>query len=135
MAFFGRAIPSPPRRTRNLRVRPAPAVPLTSDKTVGPSLRSRMTLPQPMGNDLCSYQEAAAGAWERHVSFASHRPFSFFPFPFALSFLSMANPNQPEIKLVQGADYRDGYANTVQVRMSVWDFFLVFGTLQQASES
>ena len=47
----------------------------------------------------------------------------------------MANPNQPEIKLVQGPDYRDGYANTVQVRMSEWDFFLVFGTLQQASEA
>src|SRR5437764_15486355 len=47
----------------------------------------------------------------------------------------MAIPNQPDIKLTNGPDYRDGYANTVQVRMSVWDFFLVFGTLQQASET
>lgn len=27
--------------------------------------------------------------------------------------------------------YRDSYANSVQVRMSVWDFQLVFGTMQQ----
>jgi hypothetical protein len=29
------------------------------------------------------------------------------------------------------ADYRDSYANSVQVRLSVWDFMLVFGTLEQ----
>ena len=43
----------------------------------------------------------------------------------------MANPAQPEIKLVQSADYRETYANSVQIRVNVWDFFLVFGTLQQ----
>ncbi|HET7209282.1 MAG TPA: DUF3467 domain-containing protein [Terriglobales bacterium] len=42
---------------------------------------------------------------------------------------------QPNIKLTNGPDYRDHYANSVQVRVSVWDFFLVFGTLQQQSES
>ena len=47
----------------------------------------------------------------------------------------MANPNQPDIKLTQASDYRDSYANAVQVRMSVWDFFLVFGTLQQDRKS
>jgi hypothetical protein len=40
-------------------------------------------------------------------------------------------PTQPNIKLTPTADYRDGYANSVQVRMSVWDFFLVFGTMTQ----
>jgi hypothetical protein len=30
-------------------------------------------------------------------------------------------------------DYRDSYANSVQVRMSVWDFFLVFGTVRRDS--
>lgn len=40
-------------------------------------------------------------------------------------------PQPPEIKLTETADYRDNYANSVQVRVSVWDFFLVFGTLQQ----
>ncbi len=40
----------------------------------------------------------------------------------------MSNP-QPEIKVSNSADYRDSYSNSVQVRVNVWDFFLVFGTL------
>ena len=42
-------------------------------------------------------------------------------------------PNQPEanIKLVNTAEYREGYANSVQIRVSVWDFLLIFGRLQQ----
>jgi hypothetical protein len=40
-------------------------------------------------------------------------------------------PEQPTLNLINTEDYRDGYANSVQVRMSVWDFFLVFGTLVQ----
>jgi hypothetical protein len=47
----------------------------------------------------------------------------------------MATPTQPNIKLVNSADFRENYANSVQVRASVWDFFLVFGTLQQQNES
>jgi flagellar protein FlaG len=47
----------------------------------------------------------------------------------------MAIPNQPNIKLVNKADYRENYSNSVQVRVSVWDFFLVFGTMQQTSET
>ena len=47
----------------------------------------------------------------------------------------MTVPNQPNIKLVNAADYRENYANSVQVRVNVWDFFLVFGTLQQQTES
>jgi flagellar protein FlaG len=47
----------------------------------------------------------------------------------------MANPTQPNIKLVNAANYRESYANSVQVRVNVWDFFLVFGTLQQQSET
>jgi len=35
--------------------------------------------------------------------------------------------DQPEIQIRNREDYREGYANSVQVRMSVWDFFLVFG--------
>ncbi len=30
-------------------------------------------------------------------------------------------------------DYRDSYCNSVQMRVSVWDFFLVFGTMHQQS--
>lgn len=47
----------------------------------------------------------------------------------------MTNPTQPRINLVSAADYRENYANSVQVRVNVWDFFLVFGTLQQQSET
>jgi len=42
---------------------------------------------------------------------------------------------QPNIKLVHTEHYREAYANSVQVRVNVWDFFLVFGTLQQAAEN
>ncbi len=42
-------------------------------------------------------------------------------------------PDQPTLKLTNTADYRDSYANSVQVRMSVWDFFMIFGTLTQDS--
>ena len=35
------------------------------------------------------------------------------------------------MKLTATKDYRDSYANSVQVRVNVWDFFLVFGTLKQ----
>ena len=47
----------------------------------------------------------------------------------------MSMPTPPNIKLVNSADYRENYANSVQVRVNVWDFFLVFGTLQQQTES
>jgi flagellar protein FlaG len=44
-------------------------------------------------------------------------------------------PAQPSINLTNAPDYRESYANSVQVRVSVWDFFLVFGTLQQQTEN
>jgi flagellar protein FlaG len=47
----------------------------------------------------------------------------------------MNMPMQPNIKLVNASDYREKYANSVQVRVNVWDFFLVFGTLQQQTEN
>jgi flagellar protein FlaG len=34
---------------------------------------------------------------------------------------------QPQLSLAQTPDYRESYANSVQVRVSVWDFQLVFG--------
>ncbi|HEY1649064.1 MAG TPA: DUF3467 domain-containing protein [Terracidiphilus sp.] len=36
-------------------------------------------------------------------------------------------PPQPQLNLAQAPDYRETYANSVQVRVSVWDFQLVFG--------
>jgi hypothetical protein len=40
---------------------------------------------------------------------------------------------QPRVNLEKAPDYRDIYANSVQIRVSVWDFHLVFG--QANSES
>ncbi len=34
---------------------------------------------------------------------------------------------QTQVNLTQTPDYRESYANSVQVRVSVWDFQLVFG--------
>jgi len=47
----------------------------------------------------------------------------------------MPIPTPPNIKLVNEPNYRENYANSVQVRVNVWDFFLVFGTMQQQSET
>lgn len=44
-------------------------------------------------------------------------------------------PQQPptKIQLAQTADYRETYANSVQVRVSLWDFFLLFGLVNQSA--
>jgi hypothetical protein len=44
----------------------------------------------------------------------------------------MSQPTHtPTINIVNAPDYRDSYDNSVQVRTSVWDFMLVFGTARQ----
>jgi flagellar protein FlaG len=43
----------------------------------------------------------------------------------------MAFPPQPQVKLTQSDDFRETYANSVQIHVSVWDFLLTFGLLQQ----
>ncbi len=40
---------------------------------------------------------------------------------------------EPSISLSKTPDYRTGYANSVQIRPSVWDFALVFGTMNQTA--
>lgn len=40
-------------------------------------------------------------------------------------------PNPPRIVLHKTADYRETYANSVQIRVNLWDFFLMFGTISQ----
>lgn len=34
---------------------------------------------------------------------------------------------EPQLNLAQSPDFRETYANSVQVRVSVWDFLLTFG--------
>ena len=41
--------------------------------------------------------------------------------------MSPSAQQQPQLNTAQTADYRESYANSVQVRVSVWDFQLVFG--------
>ncbi len=43
---------------------------------------------------------------------------------------TFTQPDNTRVTLTNSPDYRDSYANSVQVRLSVWDFLLVFGTLQ-----
>ena len=45
----------------------------------------------------------------------------------------MSQPGQPKIQLVNNPDYRENYANSVQVRTNLWDIYLMFGTLNQNS--
>jgi flagellar protein FlaG len=47
----------------------------------------------------------------------------------------MNNPTQPNVKLTNDSSYRENYANSVQMRVNIWDFFLIFGTLQQQTET
>jgi hypothetical protein len=42
-------------------------------------------------------------------------------------------PSQPRIVLDKSPDYREGYANSVQIRVNLWDFFLMFGQVDQTS--
>lgn len=45
----------------------------------------------------------------------------------------MTQPTPPRIQLVNTPDYREGYANSVQVRVNLWDFFLMFGRVNQTA--
>jgi hypothetical protein len=47
--------------------------------------------------------------------------------------MSTTQQPQPKIQLANTSDYREGYANSVQVRPNLWDFFLVFGTITQTA--
>ena len=40
---------------------------------------------------------------------------------------------QPRIQLERSADYRENYANSVQVRVTLWDFLLSFGMVNQTA--
>src|SRR5258708_5245158 len=42
--------------------------------------------------------------------------------------LKSMTPSQPRIQLDKAADYPEAYAHSVQLRVNLWDFFLMFGT-------
>jgi hypothetical protein len=37
----------------------------------------------------------------------------------------------PKVQIVNLSDYRENYANSVQIRASLWDFLLMFGIANQ----
>ena len=37
----------------------------------------------------------------------------------------------PKVQIANLADYRENYANSVQIRASLWDFLLMFGIANQ----
>ena len=44
-------------------------------------------------------------------------------------------PNQPapKFQLINTPEYRESYANSVQIRVNLWDFFLMFGIVNQTA--
>ncbi len=40
---------------------------------------------------------------------------------------------QPRIQVERSPEYRENYANSVQVRVSLWDFFVSFGMVNQTA--
>jgi flagellar protein FlaG len=42
-------------------------------------------------------------------------------------------PPQPKVQLINAPDYREGYANSVQIRVNLWDFLLLFGVINQTA--
>ena len=45
----------------------------------------------------------------------------------------MIQPTPPTIQLINTPDYRENYANSVQVRVNLWDFLLMFGRVNQTT--
>jgi hypothetical protein len=45
----------------------------------------------------------------------------------------MNQPPAPKIQLINTPEYRENYANSVQVRVNLWDFLLLFGRVNQST--
>jgi len=45
----------------------------------------------------------------------------------------MTQPVAPKIQLVNTPEYRENYANSVQIRVNLWDFLLLFGRVNQTA--
>ena len=45
----------------------------------------------------------------------------------------MTPPAPPKIQLINVPDYRENYANSIQIRVSLWDFLLLFGRVNQTA--
>src|SRR5271170_110096 len=95
-------------------------------------------LRQKLVNRLTFFVDGARLPMRAAVISVQHRISTAMPSfraPKSLHCFSMTVPAQPNLKLVNAPDYREAYANSVQMRVNVWDFFMVFGTLQQQTEA
>jgi hypothetical protein len=45
----------------------------------------------------------------------------------------MSQPQPTKIQMSNLPDYREAYANSVQIRVNLWDFFLLFGLVNQTA--
>jgi hypothetical protein len=45
----------------------------------------------------------------------------------------MTQQPAPRIQLINSPEYRENYANSVQIRLNLWDFLLMFGRVNQTS--
>ena len=45
----------------------------------------------------------------------------------------MTQQAAPKIQLINTPEYRENYANSVQIRVNLWDFFLMFGRVSQTA--
>ena len=43
----------------------------------------------------------------------------------------MNQPPAPKIQLINTPEYREDYCNSVQIRVNLWDFLLLFGRVNQ----
>ena len=45
----------------------------------------------------------------------------------------MNQPPAPKIQLMTTPEYREDYSNSVQIRVNLWDFLLLFGRVNQTA--
>ena len=45
----------------------------------------------------------------------------------------MNQPPAPKIQLINTAEYREDYSNSVQIRVNLWDFLFLFGRVNQTA--
>ena len=45
----------------------------------------------------------------------------------------MSQTPQPKIQMQNAPEYRENYANSVQIRVNLWDFLLLFGLVNQTA--
>ena len=46
---------------------------------------------------------------------------------------NMTQQPSTKIQLINTPEYRENYANSVQIRVNLWDFFLMFGRVNQTA--